>query len=856
MKLNPGTRLGPYEVVAAIGAGAMGEVYRAKDARLGREVAIKVLPASHSNDPDRLHRFEQEARAAGTLNHPNILAIYDIGAQDSSPYVVSELLEGETLRDGLGSGAFSPRKATEYAIQLAHGLAAAHQKGIVHRDLKPENLFITTDGRLKILDFGLAKLIQPDPTSESQTNLPTAAGGTQPGVLLGTMGYMSPEQVRGKPADARSDIFAFGAILYEMLSGARAFHGDSAVETMNAILKEDPPELSSTNRTISPGHERIVQRCLEKNPDERFQSARDLAFGLEALSGHSGISVAGPAPAARLPRRWLLPAALVLAGAALLAIGFFAGKQTGSAGAKPSFPSFHRLTFRNGYIDSSRFAPDGQTILYSASWDGKPQEIFSTRTDSPEFRSLGLPTSRLFSVASSGEVALGLHRTAKDPTLARVSLGGGAPRELLDEVNFADWSPNGSDLAVVRRVGRQNRLEFPIGKVIYETFNYIGTPRVSSKGDLIAFSESNAGRGSVTIIDLAGKRTTLSSGWKGVDDLAWSPSGDEVWFSATETGFGYAVYAVNVSGSPSVRLLLRIAGPAILRDVARDGRVLLMHSNVRTAMMCLPPGETKERDLAWLDADVPVALSDDGKTLLFNEYGEASGTKYPIYIRKTDGSEAVLLGEGSARALSPDGKWVAIIPLPGVSEITLLPTGAGQSKSLKNDVIQFYGGAAWFPDGKRIVTVAAENKDRTMKSWVIDLAGGNPRPITPEGVTGLLVSPDGKFLLAVSAEQKRALYPVEGGEPRPVSGFEERDRAIRWSADGRSVFVHQTGEHNTRIFLIDIATGRRTLWKELAISEPAGSAGIREVFLTPDGKSYVYWYVRELSDLYLVEGLK
>ena len=430
MALTSGTKLGPYEIQSPLGAGGMGEVYRAHDSRLNRNVAIKILPASFSADPDRLQRFALESRATAALNHPNILSIYDIGsdAGQGAPYVVSELLEGETLRDRLQNGALISRKAIDYARQIASGLAAAHDKGIVHRDLKPENIFITDDGRAKILDFGLAKFTRPE--ADNSGDAPTQQIATDAGTVMGTVGYMAPEQVRGKAADPRSDIFAFGAILYEMLSGKRAFHGDSPVDTMSAILKEDPPDLSETNRNVSPALERIVRHCLEKSPAERFQSARDVAFNLEALTDISTPSRSGiqaiPEETGKA-RRWLLPVLETL-----LLLASWAGVYSFAHRSAYANPTFHEVTFRNGTIWDARFAPDGQTIIYGAAWDGQPQEMFSTRFDSSDSRAIGLPPAQILAISPKGEMAISLHAVAyahftQAGTLARVPLAGGAP---------------------------------------------------------------------------------------------------------------------------------------------------------------------------------------------------------------------------------------------------------------------------------------------------------------------------------------------------------------------------------------------------------------------------------------------
>jgi Tol biopolymer transport system component len=835
----------------------MGEVYRAKDPRLGRDVAIKVLPASLSQDADRLKRFEQEARAAGVLNHPNITAVYDLGTHDGAPYIVTELLEGETLRSRLSGGALSVRKATDYAIQIAKGLAAAHEKGIVHRDLKPENLFVTKDGRVKILDFGLAKL-KSEKDGEQQTDLRTVSG-TEPGVVLGTMGYMSPEQVRGKAADRRSDLFSFGTILYEMLSGHRAFRGDTAADTITAILSKEPPDLSTSNQDIHPGLERIVRHCLEKNPEERFESARDLAFDLESLSNLSAPAGAVTAPFAAAKRRrvWPLVAGAVLGTA--LAVGvpaYLAGRR---AGEQPP-PSFRQLTFRRGEILSAHFAPDGTTVVYSAAWDGKPVEIFVGRLESPESRPFGLPGAEVLAISRLGEAAVSLNRHSaggfrRSGTLARISIAGGAPRDVLEDVDWADWAPNGNDLAVVRSDHGEIRLEYPIGKVLWKTSGWIGNPRVSPAGDRVAFVDHPVGTddgGSVAVVDRAGRKTALSKPFSSVQGLAWRPDGAEVWFTAAEVSLR-ALYSASLSGD--VRLRSRVAGNLTLRDISAAGRLLVTKDTFREEMRGLAPGESKERDLTWLDYSLPTAISVDGRTVLFTEGGEGGGPGYSVYVRATDGSPAVRLGEGFGQALSPDKKWAIAIQRPATDpQLVAYPTGAGEARVFPREGLSVLN-ACWFPDGKKLLFTANE-PGRGPRLYERDFAGGKPRALTPEGYRGLrVVSPDGKWAVVTGPDRKTYLYPLAGGEPTVVSGVEVNEVVAGAASDSRSIYVYRRGEIPTNVSRLDVTTGQRQPWRSLA---PADTGGVSDPspLTAPSGDSYIYNYNRTLSDLYLVEGLK
>ena len=677
---------------------------------------------------------------------------------------------------------------------------------------------------------------------------------------MGTLGYMSPEQVKAKPADARSDIFAFGAILYEMLSGQRAFRGDSAGETMAAILKEDPPELSVTNQNISPGLDRIVRHCLEKNPERRFQSASDIAFDLEALSG---LSTPREQPSAT-PIRVRGPIGRAAGAIAIALGGLLAGWLLWKT-PPASVPAFHRLTYRRGFVWSGRFSPDGHTVIYSASWDGaeKPQ-LFATRTENPGSTLVDLPASWVESIARSGEMlilsdVLTSIGYAHRGVLRTAPLSGGAARDLFEDVVDADWAPDGRSIALVRAPGWRHRLEFPAGKVLYETAGWVSHPRVSPKGDLVAFLDHpqfGDDGGSVALIDRAGKKTTLAGGWSSAQGLAWSLSGEEIWFTATEGGSNRALHAVTRSGRH--RTVTRSPGVLTLQDISADGRALINHSTERIGMVGLG-ADGKDRSLAWLDWSRAPRLSEDGGTMAFTEEAEGGGPGYSVYLRKTDGSPAVRLGEGEGLALSPDGKWVlaALVRLDP-SPLILLPTGAGEPKPLPKDSINHDSApAAFFPDGRRIVFVGHE-QGHGRRTWVQDLEGGKARPITPEGVVGTVLSPDGRLVAASGPDQKVSLYPVDGGQAQPIEGFEPNDALLRWSSDGRFLYAGSGMRRtlNALVYRIEVSSGRRELWKQFSLPDPTGISGIGCTAITPDGKTFVFTYSQQFSDLYIVDGLR
>jgi eukaryotic-like serine/threonine-protein kinase len=814
-----GQTLGPYRLDALVGAGAMGEVYRAWDERLHRHVALKALSAEFAESPDRLRRLEVEARAAAAIAHVNVVTVYDTGTDDGVPYIVSELVTGENLRSVIDRGPVPRKTAIDLGLQLARGLAAAHAKGVVHRDLKPGNLIVTDDGTLKILDFGLAK-VGGDGDVEA----------TEPGTVLGTSGYLSPEQARGEPADARSDLFAVGAILYELLGGGRAFPGATFAERLSAVLRDTPAPLADP---ASP----IVARLLEKDPKKRFQSANDLAWVLETERPNEK----------RAPRKASVSRRTFLLGAgAAAAAGLALGRALAPA-RRPFLPEYRQLTFRQGRVANARFTRDGGSLLYAAAWDELPLTIFSARLGGGGTRPLELPPAHLLAVSSRGEIALSLnHRFLEGfhhrGQLAVAPLEGGAPRGLGVDVQDADFTPDGADMVIVRRVDGRFRLERLGGAVLLES-GWLSRPRVSPDGQLVAclvYVVPDDDRGDLVVIPLGGgSARTVARNFSSIDGLAWAPSGRSIWISASRAGGNNSVRAFSLGGDEVSHL--PSAGRLRVQDVRVGGRMAVTHVSGRTRLMARAAGTSHDVDQSLSDISVVADISADGSLLVFAEFGDVD-TANGAYLRPTAGGTALRLGEGIPVDLADDGRGVLAFLYTATPTIAVFPVPVGQPRTVS---LPGLGNALWacWCDGGIVVHAAAAG--RPARIWRLG-DDGRITPVTDEGVVGFgSVSPDGRRVALAS--RGRLLVVDIGGGAREVPGTFEDRRVCGWTATGE-LYV-RTLSPPIQVTRVDPASGAAT--PLLEIDPPRlGRRGVYAVAVSPGGDAYAYSYSQELSRLY------
>jgi hypothetical protein len=881
MSLVAGTRIGPYEILATIGAGGMGEVYHARDPRLERAVAIKILTPSPRAAPVELDRFQREARAIARITHPYICTIHDVGQQDGVAFLVMELLQGETLADRLARGVVPLESALVIAAQLAEALDAAHSNDVIHRDLKPSNVMLTAGG-VKLLDFGLAKLRD----AEYEDSVPKATNTfrlTDQGTVLGTLPYMAPEQVEGRGADARTDIFALGVLLYEMTTRRLPFEGKSSASLAAAILTHDPPPVSSLAAAAPESLDRIVKKCLAKDPDERWQSARDLASALQwSKDDETAQQLATRSIDGRRRRDWTWLAAALAVGAALAVLAIWA--LTGTTAwvqRQATVAEYRQVTYYRGVVSSARFTPEGRSFIYSASWEGQPYGVFLGRPESADGRNLGLQAGRILSISRAGDMAVlfasqNIQRSFGMRTLATVPLAGGSRRDLLDGIVDADWIPGTDRLAVIRDPG-SNRLwtiEFPVGNTVHEA-RAAWSLRVSPDGSRVAFFEGpvlfgNQPDAIVTVVDRSGRKTTLSRNWAGIG-LAWAPSGSEVWFTATHGNVADSAGATNGSrtGPPSLqavslsgaeRSVHRAPDWLVLHDISADGRILLSRNTIRVSLACQPPGEERERDLSWLVSSLAGGLSSDGQMVIFADHliGRTPAGNPTVFRRGMDGSAAVAIGEGNAGAVSPDGRWV----LAWLKDsLILLPTGAGSMVTLPKGNLARVGAGSWLGDSKRIV-FTGDLGDNKPRGYLQEIPDGIPRSITPHGVflPGKAAARDEHSILGRSGD-RWVLYPIDGGNGQPLPALTALDIPIQWSDDGRFLYIVERPELPPPaafdVSRVELATGRRVLWKTLTPSDPVGVEDMRAAtVITPDARSYCYSYQRRLGDLFVVEGLK
>ncbi|HET9480666.1 MAG TPA: protein kinase [Candidatus Polarisedimenticolia bacterium] len=883
MTLAPGSRLGPYEILSPLGAGGMGEVFRARDTRLGREVAVKVLPARVAGDAEALARFEREARAVASLSHPNILAIHDFGREGEIAYSVTELVEGETLRARLADGPLPVRKAVDCAQQVARGLAAAHDKGVVHRDLKPENIIVTSDGRVKILDFGLAKTALAAPGD--LTDSPTVQAGTMPGTVLGTLGYMSPEQVRGQALDHRTDIFSFGLVLHEMLTARPVFRRDTAADTMSAILKEDPPELSPVNRAVSPALERIVLHCLEKNPAERFQSARDLAFHLEAVMGGTGSASAIGMQAPAAMRRGIGRPLLFAAGVALgLAAGAGAmGWLRQPASIHP--PSLQTLTY-SGADSEPAASPDGRLVAYTSDREGGTRIWLKQFPGGDEVALTRGPEDWAPRISPDGTQVLFTRGREGATSLYKVAIVGGEPRKLLDDALDGDWSPDGQRIVFLRQLGSSSGQGALLGIVdaagqgareITRVQNMqLAGPRWAPDGARIAVvqrgTENSPYRLLVVDADSGKSSTLLPPPPLGrLSTPVWMASGASLLYAKSETfvtatsSTAPARLFLHEIDSGHARSVLTLSSMAPVLDVLRPGTLVLGTATQRQNLREVPlAGSSGDAEARWLtrgaSLDRQPTFSPDGQWILFSS--NRSGNLDLWKLSRETGTIRRITEEPAEDwdpAFTPDGKSILWSSnRSGHFEIWSCDADGAGARQLSQDGYD------------------AENPTATPDGWVV-YNSGNPAhsgiwKMRSDGTQATLlvpgswstpdVSPNGTHVAFRSATLPRTLYVarVSDGEqviaPIALPGSVLNARP-RWTPDGRAlVFIGHDEAGRRGVYLQRFEPGQDTSPTRRAVAGFEPEIWPDTLGVSPDGARLIFSTGDSLESLILVEGVE
>jgi serine/threonine protein kinase/Tol biopolymer transport system component len=875
-----GETIGPYEILSQLGSGAMGVVYLAQDVRLGRKIALKLLPSQFTNDKDRLRRFQQEARAASALNHPNILTVYEVEQRDRLHYIATEFVDGVTLRQHMQARQMSLDEVLAIAVQVASALQAAHAAGIAHRDIKPENIMIRSDGYIKVLDFGLAKL--------TENELSPASAETNPGVVMGTPRYMSPEQARGLDVDLRTDIFSLGTVIYELVTGKLPFEGETTSDVIAALIKDEPEPMRTTVPDLPVEFEQVVSKALVKDRGLRYQTVGELSSALQGLKDKIKLGAfvhtnddsldaqtiktrTATDPQAKqktervsLSKGWTLTIALGLIVIVGVVTVLSFRRRSPSVKDSPSVKekieeTSSQLSNRDGFISSVRFAPDGKRVIYSAGFDGKPLELFYNNGEAAESRSAGIESASLKSVSRSGKIAVLVNfelnwSDGYNGTLQILPAGSVQPEVTIEGVDDAAFAPD--DTFAILRTGLdgEQRLEYPANTVLYKSPGWMSYPRFSPKGDKIAFFEHPVGdfSGLIAVFDLASKtKIDISTDWQALKGLAWNPKTDEIWFGGSKESKTVYINKVSLSGQLQKKLYGVSGQNARVEDISDDGRILITQGTNHTTMMMLhnkSPGEVVHTPGAW---STSADISPDGKTLLFYQWGYESSDGSDVsgvYLQRLDSSEPVKLGPGKALALSPDGKWaLALKPTRPQPQLILLPTSQGQPKPLANPRIKEYYYASFFPDGSQILFTGVEARDQAViRSFVQDVKTGQVHPLTEEGTTALRVSPDGKRVITLQPDKTFYIQGLDGGEPHAIPGLERYDEPIQWSDDGRAVFVKAAGDFVTKIYRVDLATGERREWKDIDPPNKIGNVGLEVnsggILITPDGKVCIYTY--------------